>query len=157
MPLRQFHTVHRLWPSGGSLPPHEPRRSCRGSTFGGTPLCSSQPPFYCLGQDVRISISSITNIHLPCYYIAQVCEQHSFHQISIYESPPVATRSSPGFEMSAYLSKVSCKMTLSGVSILMSYGENPHYVKLPIFSEFMENSTKFMKNSDLTKWTQNLR
>ena len=43
-----------------------------------------------------------------------------------------------------------------GVSILMSYGENPHYVKLPIFSEFMENSTKFMKNSDLTKWTQNL-
>ena len=43
------------------------------------------------------------------------------------------------------------------VSILMSYGENPHYVKLPIFSEFMENSTKFMKNSDLTKWTQNLR
>ena len=44
-----------------------------------------------------------------------------------------------------------------GVSILMSYGVNPHYVKLPIFSEFMENSTKFMKNSDLTKWTQNLR
>ena len=37
-----------------------------------------------------------------------------------------------------------------GVSILMSYGENPHYVKLPIFSEFMENSTKFMNNSDLT-------
>ena len=30
----------------------------------------------------------------------------------------------------------------SGVSILMSYGDNPHYVKLPIFSEFMENSTK---------------
>ena len=28
-----------------------------------------------------------------------------------------------------------------GVSILTSYGENPH-VKLPIFSEFMENSTK---------------
>ena len=46
---------------------------------------------------------------------------------------------------------------VAGVSILMSYGENPHYVKLPIFSEFMENSTKFMKNSDLTKWTQNLR
>ena len=45
----------------------------------------------------------------------------------------------------------------SGVSILMSYGENPHYVKLPIFSEIMENSTKFMENSDLTKWTQNLR
>ena len=37
-----------------------------------------------------------------------------------------------------------------GVSILTSYGENPHYVKLPIFSEFM-------KNSDLTKWTQNQR
>ena len=48
-------------------------------------------------------------------------------------------------------------LRFSGVSILMSYGENPHYVKLPIFSEFMENSTKFMKNSDLTKWTQNLR
>ena len=38
----------------------------------------------------------------------------------------------------------------AGVSILMSYGENPHYVKLPIFSEFMENSTGFMKNSGLT-------
>ena len=24
----------------------------------------------------------------------------------------------------------------------MSYGENPHYVKLPIFSEFMENSNQ---------------
>ena len=45
----------------------------------------------------------------------------------------------------------------TGVSILTSYGENPHYVKLPISSEFMENSTKFMKNSGLTKWTQNLR
>ena len=45
----------------------------------------------------------------------------------------------------------------SGVSILMSYGVNPHYVKLPIFSEFMESSAKFMKNSGLTKWTQNLR
>ena len=33
----------------------------------------------------------------------------------------------------------------AGVSILISYGEKPHYVKLPIFSEFMENSTKFMK------------
>ena len=44
-----------------------------------------------------------------------------------------------------------------GVSIFTSYGENPHYVKLPIFSEFMENSEKFMKNSGLTKWTQNLR
>ena len=44
-----------------------------------------------------------------------------------------------------------------GVSILMSFGENPHYVKLPIFTEFMENSAKFMKNSGLTKWTQNLR
>ena len=29
---------------------------------------------------------------------------------------------------------------LAGVSILMSYGVNPHYVKLPIFSEIMENS-----------------
>ena len=43
-----------------------------------------------------------------------------------------------------------------GVSILISYGEKPHYVKLPIFSEFMENSTNFMKNLGLTKWTQNL-
>ena len=43
------------------------------------------------------------------------------------------------------------------ISILISYGVKPLYVKLPIFSEFMENSTKFMKNSDLTKWTQNLR
>ena len=51
----------------------------------------------------------------------------------------------------------SDRVLAAGVSILMSYGENPHYVKLPIFSEFMENSTKFMKNSDLTKWTQNLR
>ena len=48
-------------------------------------------------------------------------------------------------------------MLYTDVSILTSYGENQHYVKLPIFSEFMENSTKFMKNSDLTKWTQNLR
>ena len=61
--------------------------------------------------------------------------------------------------------KVSCDPVLitknehflTGVSILISYGEKPPYVKLPIFSEFMENSTKFMKNSDLTKWTQNLR
>ena len=36
-------------------------------------------------------------------------------------------------------------------------GWKPPYVKLSIFSEFMENSTKFMKNSGLTKWTQNLR
>ena len=36
-----------------------------------------------------------------------------------------------------------------GVSILTSYGENPHYVKLPIFSEFMENSAKFMKNPQI--------
>ena len=49
------------------------------------------------------------------------------------------------------------RYNITGVSILTSYGENPHYVKLPIFTEFMENSTKFMKNSDLTKWTQNLR
>ena len=50
----------------------------------------------------------------------------------------------------------------AGVSILISYGEKPHYVKLPIFIEFMENSeiwltAKSMKNSGLTKWTQNLR
>ena len=46
----------------------------------------------------------------------------------------------------SYWKDVNC----TGVSILMSYGENPHYVKLPIFKEFMENSTKFMKNSRLT-------
>ena len=45
----------------------------------------------------------------------------------------------------------------AGVSILISYEEKPPVVKLPIFSEFMENSAKFMKNSGLTKWTQNLR
>ena len=28
----------------------------------------------------------------------------------------------------------------TGVSILTSYGVHPHYVNLPIFSEFMENS-----------------
>ena len=59
------------------------------------------------------------------------------------------------FEMKPKLSDTDHSWT--GVSILISYGEKPHYVKLPIFSEFMENSTKFMKNSDLTKWTQNLR
>ena len=58
---------------------------------------------------------------------------------------------------SAASTKVSRLKPPPGVSILMSYGENPHYVKLPIFKDFMENSTKFMKNSDLTKWTQNLR
>ena len=47
--------------------------------------------------------------------------------------------------------------TVAGVSILMSYGVNPHYVELPIFSEFMDKSAKFMKNSGLTKSTQNLR
>ena len=41
-------------------------------------------------------------------------------------------------------------LLVTGVSILISYGEKPHYVKLPIFSEFMENSAKFMKNSGLT-------
>ena len=30
--------------------------------------------------------------------------------------------------------------TNAGVSILISYGEKPPYVKLPIFSEFMENT-----------------
>ena len=40
----------------------------------------------------------------------------------------------------------------SGVSILISFGD-----PTGIFSEFMENSAKFMKNSVLTKWTQNLR
>ena len=44
-----------------------------------------------------------------------------------------------------------------GVSIRISCGVKPHIVKLPIFNEFMENSNKFMKNLDLTKWTQNQR
>ena len=46
---------------------------------------------------------------------------------------------------------------MTGVSILTSYTEKPPVKKLPIFSEFIENSAKFMKNSGLTKWTQNLR
>ena len=46
---------------------------------------------------------------------------------------------------------------MAGVSILISYEEKPPGVKLPIFSEFMKKSAKFMKNSGLTKWTQNLR
>ena len=45
----------------------------------------------------------------------------------------------------------------AGVSILTSYEEKPPVKELPIFSEFIENSTKFIKNSGLTKWTQNLR
>ena len=45
----------------------------------------------------------------------------------------------------------------TGVSILTSYTEKQPVKKLPIFSEFIENSAKFIKNSDLTKWTQNLR
>ena len=45
----------------------------------------------------------------------------------------------------------------AGVSVLTSYTEKPPVKKLPIFSEFIENSAKFMKNSGLTKWTQNLR
>ena len=36
----------------------------------------------------------------------------------------------------------------AGVSILISYEEKPPaVVKLPIFSEFMENSTKFIKKT----------
>ena len=38
-----------------------------------------------------------------------------------------------------YLLEIVVKM--SGVSILISYKEKPPGVKLPIFSEFMENST----------------
>ena len=37
-----------------------------------------------------------------------------------------------------YLLEIVVKM--SGVSILISYKEKPPVVKLPIFSEFMENS-----------------
>ena len=48
-------------------------------------------------------------------------------------------------------------MIIAGVSILTSYKEKPPVKKLPIFSEFIENSAKFIKNSGLTKWTQNLR
>ena len=53
------------------------------------------------------------------------------------------------FSLSSSNSSPLLLNSLSGVSILMSYGENPHYVKLPIFGEFMENSAKFMKNSGL--------
>ena len=45
----------------------------------------------------------------------------------------------------------------TGVSILTSYTEKPPVKKLPIFSEFIKNSAKFIKKSGLTKWTQNLR
>ena len=45
----------------------------------------------------------------------------------------------------------------SGISILTSKQEKPPVKKLPIFSEFIENSAKFIKISGLTKWTQNLR
>ena len=45
----------------------------------------------------------------------------------------------------------------AGVSILTSQQEKPPVKKLPIFSEFIKNSAKFIKNSSLTKWTQNLR
>ena len=58
-----------------------------------------------------------------------------------------------GFPLTRFFSLCIFNYT-PGVSILTSYGEKPHYVKLPIFSEFMENSAKFMKNSGLTKWTQ---
>ena len=46
---------------------------------------------------------------------------------------------------------------VAGVSILTSQQEKPPAKKLPIFSELIENSAKFIKNSGLTKWTQNLR
>ena len=39
-----------------------------------------------------------------------------------------------------------------GVSIIASYGEKPPDVKFPIFSEFIENSVKFMNNSGTTAW-----
>ena len=38
----------------------------------------------------------------------------------------------------------------AGGSILYYYGEKPSSVKLSIFSELIENSAKFMKNSGLT-------
>ena len=53
--------------------------------------------------------------------------------------------------------KKYCRGQGSGVSILTSCKEKPPVKKLPIFSEFIENSAKFIKNSGLTKWTQNLR
>ena len=46
---------------------------------------------------------------------------------------------------------------VAGVSILTSYTEKPPVKKLPIFSEFIKNSAKFIKKSGLTKWTLNLR
>ena len=45
-------------------------------------------------------------------------------------------------------------LTQAGVSILISRSETT-LCETPHFSEFMENSAKFMKNSGLTKWTQN--
>ena len=40
--------------------------------------------------------------------------------------------------------------TGGGYPGVLVIAEKPHYVKLLIFSEFIENSTKFMKNSGLT-------
>ena len=62
-----------------------------------------------------------------------------------------------GADLDLVIEFLITSLTQAGVSILISYGVTPLFVKLPIFTEFMENSTKFMKNSGLTKWTQNLR
>ena len=62
-----------------------------------------------------------------------------------------------GADLDLVIQFLITSLTQAGVSILISYGVKPLYVKLPIFSEFLENSTKFMKNSVLNKWTQNLR
>ena len=70
---------------------------------------------------------------------------------------PFCTNFSHLAQFSAILCRFPRKGASPGISILTSYGVNPHFVKLPIFSEFMENSAKFVKNSGLTKWTQNLR
>ena len=40
----------------------------------------------------------------------------------------------------AMITKLREKKEVNAGSILMSYGVNPHNVKLPIFSEFMENT-----------------
>ena len=63
----------------------------------------------------------------------------------------------PRNETKSKMIKVRLVYYATGVSILNSYKEKPPVKKLPIFSELIENSAKFIKNSGLTKWTQNLR
>ena len=90
--------------------------------------------------------------HIPHVVYANVENLCKISAFSAYSAPAWPTLIS-----TVYIHPGGVDGCPAGVSILTSYGEKPHYVKLPIFSEFMEKSAKFMKNSGLTKWTQNLR